>query len=82
MEILERWMDLGGFGLGFAILVDVAESKLLGSNGVYYWAGAFNTHFFIDPKEKLISIFMTQEAPYTTFYHDKMRQMVYQSIMD
>ncbi len=71
-----------GFGLGFAILVDVAESKLLGSNGVYYWAGAFNTHFFIDPKEKLISIFMTQEAPYTTFYHDKMRQMVYQAIVD
>lgn len=71
-----------GFGLGFAVLTDVAESKLLGSSGIYYWAGAFNTHFFIDPKEKLISIFMTQEAPFTNFYHDKMRQMVYQAVVD
>jgi CubicO group peptidase (beta-lactamase class C family) len=71
-----------GFGLGFAVTIDVAESKLLGSEGTYYWAGAFNTHFFIDPKEKLISIFMTQEAHFTFFYHDKMRQMVYQAIVD
>ena len=71
-----------GFGLGFAVMVDVAESKLLGSNGMFYWGGAYNTHFFIDPKEKMISVFMTQEEPFTFFYHDKMRQLVYQAITD
>ena len=71
-----------GFGYGFAVMMDVAESNLLGSNGIFYWAGAFNTHFFIDPKEKMVSIFMTQDEPFTNYYHDKMRQMVYQAIVD
>jgi CubicO group peptidase (beta-lactamase class C family) len=71
-----------GFGLGFAVLLDGAESKLLGSEGLYYWAGAFNTHFFIDPKEKMVSIFMTHEAHFNQVYHDKMRQLVYQAFVD
>ncbi len=71
-----------GFGFGFAVTQDVAATNNLGSNGIFYWSGAFNTHFFIDPKERLISIFMTQEEPYTSFYHVKMRQLVYQSIVD
>jgi CubicO group peptidase (beta-lactamase class C family) len=70
------------FGFGFAVMKDVAKSNFLGSNGMYYWGGAFNTHFFIDPKEKLISIFMTQEDPFNFYYHLKMRQMVYQAIVD
>jgi CubicO group peptidase (beta-lactamase class C family) len=71
-----------GFGFGFAVVTDVAETKQLGSKGVFYWSGANNTHFFIDPKEKLISIFLTQQVPYNNFYHVKMRQMVYQAIAD
>lgn len=71
-----------GFGFGFAVVTDVADTKLLGSQGLYYWSGANNTHFFIDPKEKLISIFLTQQVPYNNFYHVKMRQMVYQAIAD
>jgi CubicO group peptidase (beta-lactamase class C family) len=71
-----------GFGLGFAVLTDVAQSGKPGSTGIYYWGGAFNTHFFIDPKEKLISIFMTQESHFNNLYHDKMRQMVSQAIVD
>lgn len=71
-----------GFGLGVAVMTDASESKLLGSNGLYYWAGAYNTHFFIDPKEKLVSVFMTQESHFNFFYHDKMRQLVYQAIVD
>ncbi len=71
-----------GFGYGFAVVDDVAESHNLGSNGTYYWAGAFNTHFFIDPEEKLISIFLTQTTDFDFYFHNKMRQMVYQSIVD
>jgi CubicO group peptidase (beta-lactamase class C family) len=71
-----------GFGYGFAVLEDVAKSNNLGSNGLFYWSGAFNTHFFIDPKEKLIALFFTQSNPHDSFYHMKMRQYVYQSIVD
>ncbi len=71
-----------GFGYGFAVVNDLAATNNLGSNGVYYWAGAFNTHFFIDPKEKLISIFLTQTGAFDFYYHNKMRQLVYQAMVD
>ncbi|MBN3518508.1 beta-lactamase family protein [Algoriphagus lutimaris] len=69
-----------GFGFGFAVLEDLADAKKLGSVGQYFWSGAYCTFFFIDPKEDLISIFMTQMNPYSNYWGDKMRQMVYQSI--
>jgi CubicO group peptidase (beta-lactamase class C family) len=71
-----------GFGFGFAVVTDVAETKSSGSEGLFYWSGANNTHFFIDPKEKLISIFLTQQVPHDYFYHVKMRQLIYQAIID
>lgn len=74
--------DSDGFGLGFGVLMDVANSEQLGSEGQYYWSGAFCTYFFIDPKEELISILMIQMAPYNNYYGEKMRQMVYQAIDD
>jgi CubicO group peptidase (beta-lactamase class C family) len=69
-----------GFGFGFAVVNDVSSTNNVGTNGTYYWAGAFNTHFFIDPKEKLIAVFMTQTTEFNWYYHDKLRQMVYQAI--
>ena len=71
-----------GFGLGFAVVTNAAETQMPGSEGIYYWAGAYNTHFFIDPKEKLIALFLTQESNFTNYYHDKLRQLVYQAIAD
>lgn len=69
-----------GFGFGFGVMTDVADAKSLGSEGTYYWSGAYCTYFFIDPKENLISIMMTQTAPFSGFYDQKMRQLVYQAV--
>ena len=69
-----------GFGLGFAVVDDVADSKALGSEGTFYWSGAYCTYFFIDPKEKMVAVFMTQMNPFSGFYENKFRQMVYQAI--
>ena len=71
-----------GFGLGFGVKNDLAASGSLGSEGMYYWSGAFNTYFFIDPEEELIAFLMMQMDPYTDFYNQKMRQLVYQAIVD
>jgi CubicO group peptidase (beta-lactamase class C family) len=71
-----------GFGLGFAVVTDAGATQLPGSNGLFYWAGANNTHFFIDPKEKLIALFLTQESNFTWTYHDKLRQLVYQAVVN
>ena len=71
-----------GFGLGYAITTNVADTKSLGSQGTFYWSGAYCTYFFIDPKEEMIAILMTQLWPYSGYYGDKMRQFVYQAIDD
>ena len=52
-----------GFGLGFGILVDAEKESSPANNGQIYWGGYFKTHFFIDSKEDLIAIFMTQKFP-------------------
>jgi CubicO group peptidase (beta-lactamase class C family) len=71
-----------GFGFGFAVVDDLADTKALGSEGTYYWSGAYSTYFFIDPKEELVAVFMTQVAPFSSFYENKFRQMVYQTIAE
>ncbi len=71
-----------GFGLGFGVIDDLAETKALGSVGQYYWGGAFCTYFFIDPQEELIAILMTQVQPYNNYYTTVMGQFAYQAIID
>jgi len=71
-----------GFGLGFGVTTNVAASGALGSVGQYYWSGAYSTYFFIDPKEDLIAILMTQTTPNTGKYGAEMRRFIYQAIDD
>ncbi|NNF32652.1 MAG: serine hydrolase, partial [Saprospiraceae bacterium] len=61
---------------------DVAATGMLGSKGDYFWSGYFCTYYIVDPKENLITVFMSQRFPYTDFYREKMRQLVYQAIID
>lgn len=51
-----------GYGLGMRVVTDPAARNTLLSKGTFGWSGAFNTHFFIDPAERLIGIYMTQSA--------------------
>jgi len=52
-----------GYGLGFRVLVDVGQCQWLGSVGEYGWEGAATTYFWVDPREELIGILMTQYQP-------------------
>ncbi|MBV8935769.1 MAG: serine hydrolase, partial [Alphaproteobacteria bacterium] len=49
-----------GFSLGCGVNVDVAKTRLPGSLGEFFWGGAAATAFWIDPKEELTVVFMTQ----------------------
>ena len=51
-----------GYGLGVRVVTDPAARNTLLSEGSFGWSGAFNTHFFIDPDERLVGVFMTQSA--------------------
>ncbi len=74
------WEPGKGFGLGFAVVDDLADSKALSSEGTFYWSGAYCTYFFIDPEEEMVAVFMTQFNPFSSHYENKFRQMVYQAV--
>jgi CubicO group peptidase (beta-lactamase class C family) len=72
-----------GFGLGFAVTMDPAQTLIAGSPGEFNWGGAATTSFFIDPAEELITIFMTQVIPSTAYpLRRELRTMVYAAITD
>jgi CubicO group peptidase (beta-lactamase class C family) len=49
-----------GFSIGCSVTVDVAKTRLPGTAGEFAWGGAASTAFWIDPKEDLAVVFMTQ----------------------
>ncbi len=71
-----------GFGLGFAMSLGQVEIGALGA-GDYYWGGAASTIFWVDPKEDLSVIFMTQLMPSGTFnFRGQLRNIIYSAIVD
>lgn len=52
-----------GFGLGFSVVMNAAQSGVLSSEGEIAWGGMANTCFWVDPEEEIIVIFMTQLIP-------------------
>jgi CubicO group peptidase (beta-lactamase class C family) len=69
------------FGYGFGIRTKRGVYDELESLGTFGWDGAFYTRFWIDPKEDLIGIFMSQVDNYwDENLIGKFRVLVYQSI--
>ncbi len=48
------------FGLSVQVVSDAVAAGYRVSNGSYGWDGAFGTHFWVDPKEKIVGIVMVQ----------------------
>ena len=72
-----------GFGLGFSVTMNPAQTLIPGSSGEYAWGGAATTSFWIDPAEELVAIFMTQVLPSTaTPIRRELRTMIYAGITD
>ena len=69
-----------GFGFGFGVLYDTTKDVSPANNGQIYGGGYFKTHFFIDPKEELIGIVMTQKVPSNEDYIIAITQAVYGAI--
>lgn len=67
-----------GFGLGFAVTTNPARTLVPGSEGDFSWGGMASTYFWIDPREQLIVIFMTQLIPSTIYnLRRELRTLVY-----
>jgi CubicO group peptidase (beta-lactamase class C family) len=71
------------FGLGFAVRTDYGLGAQASSPGEFNWAGAGGTFFWVDPKEEVVAILMTQQpGPSRLYYRQLFRQMVQQAIVD
>jgi CubicO group peptidase (beta-lactamase class C family) len=49
-----------GYGLTVRVISNAGAAGTELSNGSFGWSGAFGTHFWVDPKEKIVAVLMTQ----------------------
>ena len=71
-----------GFGLGSRVLLDVAQSGAPGSAGEFGWSGAAKTQYWVDPKEQLVGLLMTQSMMSFDLPELDLRALAYQAIVD
>jgi CubicO group peptidase (beta-lactamase class C family) len=71
------------FGLGFAVRQAVGVAPVVGSAGEFTWGGYAGTYFWVDPKEGLVGVYMSQApGPLRPYYNRLVKQLVYQAIAD
>ena len=72
-----------GFGLGFAVTETPAKTLLPGSRGEFFWGGKASTSYWVDPKEELAAVFMTQLMPSSTYpIRRQLRTLVYSALTE
>jgi CubicO group peptidase (beta-lactamase class C family) len=71
------------FGLGFAVRQGDGIAGVHGSAGEFMWAGYAGTYFWVDPKEEIVAVYMSQApSPIRAYYRKLVKQLVYQAIVD
>ena len=71
------------FGLGFAVRQGDGVAGVSGSAGEFMWAGYAGTYLWVDPKEEIVGIYMTQApSPIRAYYRKMFKSLVYQALVD
>jgi len=71
------------FGLGFAVRQAAGIAGVPGSAGEFMWGGYAGTYFWIDPKEQIVAVYMSQApSPIRAYYRKLFKQLVYAAIVD
>jgi CubicO group peptidase (beta-lactamase class C family) len=69
-----------GFGLGFAVRTDAGLAPYAGSVGQFFWSGVAGTFFWIDPKEELFALFLSQGPGQREYFRGLVRSLVYAAV--
>jgi CubicO group peptidase (beta-lactamase class C family) len=69
-----------GFGLGFAVRTQAGIAPFPGSLGQFFWSGMGGTFFWIDPKEDLFAVFMSQGPGQREYTRTLVRNLVYAAV--
>jgi CubicO group peptidase (beta-lactamase class C family) len=68
------------FGLGFAVRTQLGIAPFAGSVGQFFWSGMGGTFFWIDPKEDLFAVFMSQGPGQREYTRTLVRTLVYAAV--
>src|SRR6202022_4110634 len=68
------------FGLGFAVRTLEGMAPFAGSVGQFFWSGMGGTFFWIDPKEELFAVFMSQGPGQREYFRTLVRSLVYAAV--
>ena len=71
-----------GFGLSVQVITDRVAANTPISNGSFGWDGAFGTHFWVDPKEKIVGLFMVQAAGPNRLMNPDFENAIMQALID
>lgn len=73
-----------GFGLTVEVVADPVRVGTFRSEGSYGWDGAFGTHFWVDPKAKLVGVLLVQApaGPVTAGIQRDFETAVMQAVTD
>jgi len=71
------------FGLGFAVREQAGIAGLPGSQGEFMWGGYAGTYFWVEPRQQLVGVLMSQATgPTRPFYRREFKQLVEQAILE
>ena len=68
------------FGLGFAVRTHQGMAPFAGTLGQFFWSGMAGTFFWIDPKEELFAVFMSQGPGQREYFRNLVRSLVYAAV--
>jgi CubicO group peptidase (beta-lactamase class C family) len=72
-----------GFGLGFSVTLDPVRAGVPGSAGDHGWGGAASTFFWIDPREELMGLLLTQLIPSSSYpIRGQLKTLAYAALTD
>ena len=72
-----------GFGLGFSVVLDPVRAQVVNSVGSYAWGGAASTVFWVDPREELVVLLLTQLTPSAAYpLRQQLQALAYQALVD
>jgi CubicO group peptidase (beta-lactamase class C family) len=71
------------FGLGFAVREQAGIAGLPGSQGEFMWGGYAGTYFWVEPRQQLVAVLMSQASgPTRPFFRREFKQLVEQAILE
>jgi CubicO group peptidase (beta-lactamase class C family) len=70
-----------GFGLGFSVIERLGADNTPSSVGTWGWGGAYGSQYRVDPKERLVLVFMLNQLPNRSDVAGRFPNLVYQALV-